>query len=87
MFFVRLQPPEPLPLGKKILIALSVVTALILMFFFAFTFFLVALIGGGFLFILRTLSGNRQSGGDRKTDPIIFHKRGPRQDNDDVIDI
>lgn len=74
-----------LSLKTKLLLALGIVLGLTLLSLFAFTFFIIALVGGAVLFLIN-LFQNRRIVVPPPRSSIQTHHYRPRRD-DDVIDI
>jgi len=75
-----------IPLKTRISLALGAILILGLLFFFAFTFFLITLVSGIALFFLNLFQKAR--GNLRQSPPPNSHRRPHRNDDDDdVIDI
>lgn len=78
-----------IPLKTKIKLALGVILVLGLLFFFAFTFFLITLVSGVVLFffnLFQRASKNLDLGGQSAPPPPRTYQKPPRNDND-IIDI
>jgi hypothetical protein len=78
-----------IPLKTKITLALGAILILGLLFFFAFTFFLITLISGIALFIFNLFQKARENlnlGGQSQPPPPRTYQRPPRND-DDIIDV
>ncbi len=77
-----------LSLRQKISIAVSLVTAIILLFFFAFTIFFIALGMGAVIFISRLAFGRRNTQQTHSAPPNTprIYRHDPSKD-DDVIDV
>lgn len=78
-----------IPFKTKISLVLGALLILGLLFFFAFTFFLITLVSGIALFIFNLFQKagkNLNLGGKSAPPPPHTHRR-PRQNDDDIIDI
>lgn len=80
-----------IPLRTKLSLALGAILIFGLLFFFAFTFFLISLLSGFVLFIFNLFQRGREQnlGSGQKMppgQPRPYH-RPPSKDNDDVIDV
>jgi len=88
MIFVRFRGPgDPLPLGTRILLTLGGILVLSFLFFFAFTFFVIALIAGGIGLLAQLVFGRNRFSASSAPVPPGFHRRDPHRDDDDVIDV
>jgi Na+-transporting methylmalonyl-CoA/oxaloacetate decarboxylase gamma subunit len=77
-----------IPLKTKISLAFGAILILGLLFFFAFTFFLITLVSGIALFIFNLFqktTKNLNLGGKPKPPPRTYER--PNRNDDDVIDI
>lgn len=84
MLFVRFNSgSQPIPWTTRLWMILGGVVIISLLFFFAFTFFVIALIATGVALIAQFFAGKRSTEVPRPRD---MQYRGPRKD-DDVIDI
>lgn len=83
-------PFGAIPLKTKISLALGAIMILGLLFFFAFTFFLITLLSGVVLFIFNLFqraTGNLGPGRPPSRNQPQPRYRPPNKDNDDVIDV
>jgi hypothetical protein len=83
-------PFQAIPLKTKISLCLGAVLVLGLLFFFAFTFFLITLLSGVVLFFINLFQRTQRnlgSGPNMPPDRPRPYHRPPSRDNDDVIDV
>lgn len=76
-----------MPLSTRILLALGGVLVLSFLFFFAFTFFVIALVAGGIGLLAQLVFGRNKVSAPFSPAPPRYHRRDPRHDDDDVIDV
>ena len=79
-------PNQKIPITTKISMAVWIILALSLLSFFAFSFFVIALLVGVVLFTVGLFQKNRPTKTRSQQD---FHTRPytPKQKDDDIIDI
>ena len=79
-------PNQKIPITTKISMAVWIILALGLLSFFAFSFFVIAILVGVVLFILSLFRKNRPTATHSEQN---FHTRPytPKQKDDDIIDI
>ena len=78
-----------IPLKTKISLALGAILILGVLFFFAFTFFLITLVSGIALFVFNLFQKARENlnlGGQSAPPPPHKYQR-PQRNDDDVIDV
>lgn len=81
-------PFSSMPLRTKISLGLTALLVLSLLFFFAFTFFLITLVSGVVLFFINLFHRTQRNlGSSMSPDQPRAYRRPPSRDNDDVIDI
>ncbi len=80
-----------IPLKTKITLALGAILILSLLFFFAFTFFLITLVSGIVLFFINLFQKTRENlnlGGQSKPPPPSSRTyQRPHRNDDDIIDV
>ncbi len=90
MKFYQSGPFDSIPLKTKIFLGLSAVMVICLLFFFAFTFFLITLVSGLALFLFNLFQrakDNLSAGQKIPTERPQPLQRRPSKNDDDVIDV